>query len=279
MAGEGQLLRTAREEKGWSLLQAEEVTKIRVRYLEAMEAENYSILPGATYVRGFLRTYSKNLGLNPEEIVELYKASEPVFQPKIEPVLTVPRKRPVWFRPMIAVVVGLLAVGAVAGIATMTKPKGNTTASDFTPTPLPSAPKVEQSKSEGDKSNPQSQANSNSNQQSVPNAMAATTDGLKAQLVFTQPCWVVVNVDGKPALEGTNTQGTTKELTANEKIEFVTVGNAGGISITLNGKTIPSLGASGQVVHNVVLTKDTLNQLSQQTQTAQTQSQTSVQPQ
>ncbi|WP_425802332.1 helix-turn-helix domain-containing protein [Desulfitobacterium sp. Sab5] len=273
MAGEGQLLRTAREEKGWSLLQAEEVTKIRVRYLEAMEAENYSILPGATYVRGFLRTYSKNLGLNPEEIVELYKANEPVFQPKIEPVLTIPRKRPVWVRPMIAVVVGLLAIGTVAGIAAMTKQKENTTASDYTPAPLPSAPKVEQPKSAGDASNAQSQTNSDSNQQSVPNAMAATTEGLKAQLVFTQPCWVVVNVDGKQALEGTNTQGTTKELTANEKIELVTVGNAGGISITLNGKAIPSLGASGQVVHNVVLTKDTLNQLSTQTP------QTSVQPQ
>ncbi|WP_434512689.1 helix-turn-helix domain-containing protein [Desulfitobacterium sp. AusDCA] len=274
MAGEGQLLRTAREEKGWSLLQAEEVTKIRVRYLEAMEAENYSILPGATYVRGFLRTYSKNLGLNPEEIVELYKANEPVFQPKIEPVLTIPRKRPVWVRPMIAVVVGLLAIGTVAGIATITQSKGgSTTASDYTPAPLPSAPKVEQPKSAGDASNAQSQTNSDSNQQSVPNAMAATTEGLKAQLVFTQPCWVVVNVDGKQALEGTNTQGTTKELTANEKIELVTVGNAGGISITLNGKAIPSLGASGQVVHNVVLTKDTLNQLSTQTP------QTSVQPQ
>jgi hypothetical protein len=83
-------------------------------------------------------------------------------------------------------------------------------------------------------------------------------------------------------LEGTFSPGTTKELTATEKIEFVTVGNAGGITVTLNGKNVPSLGTSGQVVRNVVLNKDTLTQISTQTQT-QTQTaqgpQTSAQPQ
>lgn len=278
MAGEGKLLQAAREEKGWSIIQAEDITKIRVRYLEAMENENYAILPGATYVKGFLRTYSKHLGLNSEEILELYKASEPVLQPKSEPALATTislKKRPVWFRPMVAVVVGLLAIGAVAGIASLSKPKGEVPTAEYTPAPLPSAPETEQK--------PAPEGNT---AQSIPqtpaNVIAATTDGLKAQIVFTQPCWLVVNADGNPALEGTFSPGTTKELTATEKIEFVTVGNAGGITITLNGKNVPSLGTSGQVVRNVVLNKDTLTQISTQTQ-AQTQtaqgSQTSAQPQ
>ncbi|AHF06638.1 helix-turn-helix domain-containing protein [Desulfitobacterium metallireducens] len=276
MAGEGKLLQIAREEKGWSIIQAEDVTKIRVRYLEAMENENYSILPGATYVKGFLRTYSKHLGINSEEVLELYKASEPVLQPKSESDLrtSTSLRRPVWFRPMVAVLVGFLAVGAVAGIASLSKQGGEVKTADYTPVPLPSAPQTEQ-KPASEVSPDQAQ---NTTPQNPPSVIAATTDGLKAQIVFTQPCWLVVNVDGKPALEGTFSLGTTKELSGAETIEFVTVGNAGGITITLNGKNVPSFGTAGQVVRNVVLNKETLNQISAQTQTGQT-SQPSVQPQ
>lgn len=257
MAGEGKLLQVGREEKGWSLIQAEEITKIRVRYLEAMENENYLILPGATYVKGFLRTYAKHLGLNPEDVLELYKASEPVLQPKSEPssgTSTSPR-RSAWFRPVVAVMVGFLAIGAVVAIASLSGPQGKvSTADDYTPAPLPSAPQAEQKPApEVNPDQPQT-----STPQNPPSVIAATTDGLKAQIIFTQPCWLVVNVDGKPALEGTFSPGTTKELVANEKIEFVTVGNAGGLTITLNGKNVPPLGAAGQVVRNVVLNKETL---------------------
>lgn len=265
MAGEGKLLQEARKEKGWSLVQAEDVTKIRVRYIEAMENENYAILPGSTYAKGFLRTYSKILGLNPEDILDLYKASEPELQPNSEPVLnavTPIKRKTVWLRPSIAVLVGLLAIGAVAGIMFLSKePTGKVPTADYTPAPLPTAPAAEQEQPENGANTPQTSP------QTPPSVIAATADGLKAQIVFTQPCWIVVNVDGKPALEGTFATGTTKELTATDQIEFVTVGNAGGIMITLNGKNVPSLGTPGQVVRNVVLNKDTLTQISGQPQT------------
>ncbi|MEA4901268.1 RodZ domain-containing protein [Desulfitobacterium sp.] len=266
MAGEGKLLQAAREEKGWSLIQAEDITKIRVRYLEAMENEDYRILPGATYVKGFLRTYSKYLGINPEDVLELYKESQPVLQPKSEPVerKVIHFKRPVWFRPVTAVLLGFLALGTVAGIAFLSnKPQGEVPTADYTPVPLPSAPQTEPKSTEE-----VTPAQPPANTQTPANVVEATSDGLKAQIVFTQTCWLVVNVDGKPALEGTFSSGTTKELTAAEKIEFVTVGNAGGVTITLNGKSMPSLGASGQVVRNVVFNKETLNQVSAQIQTA-----------
>ncbi|HVJ49516.1 helix-turn-helix domain-containing protein [Desulfitobacterium sp.] len=274
MAGEGQLLQAARENKRWSLIEAEEATKIRVRYLEAMEKENYEILPGTTYIKGFLRTYSKYLDLNSEDILELYKESEPVIQPKNEFVPQAAQQRPMWFRPMVAVVVGLLAVGTVAVIASMSKPQGTVPTAEYTPAPLPSAPQPEQKPvTEANPAQPQTNT-----PQNPPSVTAATTDGLKAKLVFTELCWLVVNVDGQHALEGTFSPGTTKELTATENIEFVTVGNAGGITITLNGKNVPALGTSGQVVNNVVLNKATLVQISAQAQTVQNP-QTSAQPQ
>ncbi len=76
MAGEGEKLRAAREMKAWSLNDVEEKTKIRARYLEALETEQYEIIPGIAYVKGFLQTYAKHLELDPGEILALYKASQ-----------------------------------------------------------------------------------------------------------------------------------------------------------------------------------------------------------
>jgi hypothetical protein len=81
---------------------------------------------------------------------------------------------------------------------------------------------------------------------------------LIAQIVFNERCWLSVKADGRAALEGEYSGGTTKEIQASDKIEFVTVGNAGGISVTLNGTVQPSMGSSGEVVNNIVLTKESI---------------------
>lgn len=60
----GTALREARERKGLSFTQVEEDTKIRARYIRALEEEAFGILPGATYTKGFLRAYADYLGLD-----------------------------------------------------------------------------------------------------------------------------------------------------------------------------------------------------------------------
>lgn len=69
----GETLRDTRIAKGISLEQAEEDTKIRKRYLQALEEGDYSILPGMVYAKGFLRNYANYLGLNQDEIMIEYK--------------------------------------------------------------------------------------------------------------------------------------------------------------------------------------------------------------
>ncbi len=66
-------LRTAREEKGYSLEQVARDTHIAKRYISAMESEDFSVFPGETYAIGFLKNYSSYLGLNPNEVVTLYR--------------------------------------------------------------------------------------------------------------------------------------------------------------------------------------------------------------
>ena len=68
----GQLLRQTREEKGISLDQVAEDTRIRVSYLEALEQEDYDGLPTPGHVHGFLRNYALYLGLDLDEVQELH---------------------------------------------------------------------------------------------------------------------------------------------------------------------------------------------------------------
>src|SRR5687768_18406327 len=62
-------LYAARERKGVDLYRAERDTKIRVRYLAALERGDYRELPGAVYTKGFLRNYALYLGLDPDEVL------------------------------------------------------------------------------------------------------------------------------------------------------------------------------------------------------------------
>lgn len=69
----GEVLREAREAKGADLARVERETKIRERYLSALERGEYRELPGAVYTKGFLRNYAAYLGLDPEYLIDLYR--------------------------------------------------------------------------------------------------------------------------------------------------------------------------------------------------------------
>lgn len=115
----GDRLRRAREARGLSLDQVEEITKIRRRYLEALEEEDFGQLPGEVFVRGFLRNYAVALGLDAEET--LAAAGRQVAAPVVpaqdvhQPLLDEPLNRPaigqhllVWaFAGMIVILIGL----------------------------------------------------------------------------------------------------------------------------------------------------------------------------
>ncbi|HKH22975.1 MAG TPA: helix-turn-helix domain-containing protein [Solirubrobacterales bacterium] len=71
----GQVLREARSSRGIELSDVERVTKIRVKFLRAMEEDDWDALPGPAYARGFLATYASFLDLDGDELVERYKRS------------------------------------------------------------------------------------------------------------------------------------------------------------------------------------------------------------
>jgi cytoskeletal protein RodZ len=83
-------LYAARERKGVDLYRAERDTKIRARYLAALERGEYRELPGDVYTKGFLRNYALYLGLDPEEVVTQWRRERGDGAPS-KAILTVPR--------------------------------------------------------------------------------------------------------------------------------------------------------------------------------------------
>ena len=76
MAEIGYRLIRAREARGLTLEDAERDTRISRRYLEALEDEQFEVIPAPVYARGFLRSYAQYLGMDPQEILALFPRGE-----------------------------------------------------------------------------------------------------------------------------------------------------------------------------------------------------------
>ncbi len=86
----GETLREARRRAQVDVSEIEAKTKIRAKYLRALENEEWSLLPGPTFVKSFLRTYAQALGLDGKALVEQYRVghehpSEALLEPIVPP--------------------------------------------------------------------------------------------------------------------------------------------------------------------------------------------------
>jgi cytoskeletal protein RodZ len=140
----GNNLREARQRRRIDLVIAEQDTKIRSKYLAALETEDFDVLPGPVFVRGFLRTYSRYLGLDPQLFIDEYNARFGRFEEVDE------HSSPALGRPGLAqerehrgrrtmraiLVLSLVAVALLAWLGLREEP--STTAR--TPDPMPTQP-------------------------------------------------------------------------------------------------------------------------------------------
>jgi cytoskeleton protein RodZ len=120
--GIGATLREARSRRKLDLAEVEAAIKIRIRYLQAMENEEWDALPGGAYTRGFIRTYAIHLGLDGERLADEYKRSTgaPAGERaprRVEPVpASSRRERPRISGRLVAVAVTLVLAALVVAI-------------------------------------------------------------------------------------------------------------------------------------------------------------------
>ena len=128
--GIGRALRAARQRRGKSLEVASRETRVRIDYLDALENESFEALGSDVYVRGFLRSYAKYLGLNHEKVIAVYERTSGRPSPAPAPVERSPtvahtealvlteKKRPNW---LLAGAAALIALSAAAAIGLLNR--------------------------------------------------------------------------------------------------------------------------------------------------------------
>jgi cytoskeletal protein RodZ len=237
----GERFRAAREARGLSLSDVAEQIRIRSVYLAAIEDENWNAIGAPVYVRGFLRTYARFLGIDPEEAVAAFNRTQPVAPPTLglpaeeaaAPQLS-PRRGSVlvWVAAAVAV---LLIAFVVYNELTMRR--GETTAN----APAQTTPSATEAGSAAVSPSPAALP------AATPLALAhGGTNSLA--LVLSAPSWLRVTVDGSVSMEGTFPAGTSK--TFHGKSALVRIGNAGGVEVYVDGRDVGKLGKSGDVVEH-----------------------------
>jgi cytoskeleton protein RodZ len=238
----GKWLQIAREARGLSLEQAEQVTRIRRRYLKALEEGNYEALPGGeAQTRGFLRRYAALLGLSPDEAIIRYdeevhgRRPEPPAPPAAPtpatPAMPINRPHSNWLQ-VVAVIglVILLLLGAwwLLSYAGWAPPPASPP--EATTAPLMTLSRAAVGATAG---------------QATP-AFPVSSSGVTLTLEPTEHVWVRVTADGAVVFEGLLAPGEAPSWTAQERV-VVETGNGAGLVAVVNGQSQGPLGERGQV--------------------------------
>jgi cytoskeleton protein RodZ len=218
-AGIGETLRQARTAAGIELEEAERTIRIRIRYLHAMETEDWGVLPGDAYARGFLRTYADYLGLDGAALANTYERHAAPAEPDHPPAelaLKPPGEagdRRIWSS------LGMIALVAAAGLAALFVVLALTSGGDGEP----------------EKKRPAAAQPTTKTTTSTPEKATVT-------LSATGTVWVcLVDRAGKPLVNGeTLSEGESRGPFKDTRLQL-TLGN-GAMEIDLNGDpvSIPS---------------------------------------
>jgi len=267
--------------RGVTLEEISAATKIGVRFLKSIENEEFSRLPGGIFNRSFVRAYARYLGLDEDPLLEEYqlaaKAKGEADLAQFSPPKTYSRRErrshsTLW-TGMIAVV--LLASGyalwrhsrrivqapppATQQVAPLKNSPGRQTATTPSASPAPSASTSAAASPEGVLN---TEPKTKESQPAVRGVLAATsavapvapklppvTDGdgrLVLQVATTERSWVAIDADAKTVMQGIMNPNEVKTFKADGSFDVLT-GNAQGVILTLNGRTLKPLGREGEV--------------------------------
>ena len=124
MESVGQYLRKHRENKRMSIEEVSRATRVPSSSVERIEADRFDELPGEVFVRGFLKSYARSLGLTPEEVLARYTASRRVVWVTPLPI-SAPSKPARGRRLGVAVAFVLLLILFTLALSIVLKPRGD----------------------------------------------------------------------------------------------------------------------------------------------------------
>lgn len=227
----GSMLTKARKDAGFSIDDLSDATNIRGALLREMEADEFTNCGGETYARGHLRNIAKKLNIDAQPFLDAYESEQGQSVRSIQDLWVEnslmeeqgePRKAS-WKVLAGISVASLLVIGLAQVIFT---------SSSDSPTPTPiTTPNATSSVSE--------------------DQSEIVSDGTKVEIVITasraRSYLLISDESGQALFDGQIAQGEEKIYSSTSKLTLK-VGNAGAIDLKVNGKTVPPIGTSGQVV-------------------------------
>jgi len=249
----GEELRRERLIREVSLDEISASTKISIRLLTALESSDVKKLPAPVFTRGFIRAYSRHLGLDPDEMVNAYIADvapdrdRDKGSSKRRGLKSLFRGRRGTAGAIVICVTGvLLLLGLIvrperrsAPVAAAPRPMASVSFKNVAVSPGP-APAI---------------------QDEAPAAALAptATAGVSMILEFEQDSWTEVSADGARVFSGLIRRGSKHQFDAREGFRL-TLGNAGGVRVTVDGRAMGPLGSAGQVVRDMPVPAPRLTQ-------------------
>ncbi|MFC4529594.1 helix-turn-helix domain-containing protein [Sphaerisporangium dianthi] len=233
----GVTLAAARNAAGMTVAQLSGRTRIRETVIYAIERDDFSLCGGDFYARGHVRNIAKTLGLDPDAVVHQFDEEHggvplpvraaAVFQAESQIKLR-ERRSPNWSTAM-AIALAIVAVFGVARV--MSRPGENVaTGADLKPNPV--VPKSTASVTPS----------------THPKAAKPAGDLVTLRVKANKPSWLEVSDNkGKAMFRGTMRAGDTSTWKARKQLR-VTIGNAGGVDLEVNGKHLGTPGKPGQLV-------------------------------
>lgn len=256
----GRQIRAAREQMGLSLSEVEEATKIRKKYLQAIEAGETGNLPPGPNTRGLLRNLATFLRLDPEDVVRRYNEAAPVDASSLPPMLSQPLVRKRIIDPelvaglVLLVLVGVLLVWVLQQYVIPLAQRAPSTPAALHPSTsvAPAIPLEPTSVSSTILPLPTSTDLPTPTPSPVPTEMptlAPLPGEVEIRVNVLSTSWVRVRVDGQEVLQATLPAGSNRTWVGKQLVEL-RVGNAGGVEVTVNGQPLGVLGQPGQVLES-----------------------------
>ena len=247
----GEELRRERLIREISLEEISQATKISVRLLRALEESDLKRLPAPTFTRGFIRAYARHLGIDPEEKVNAY-LSDLADGPADAPTAKKARPRSRFWRgrratagTIVGVVTAvLLLLGLIASPERRIRP-----ARERRVAPRASSVAF---KNVAVSNEPTPGLVPPSQGAAVIEAPMTDAPAISLMLEFEQDSWTRLEADGETVLQGLVRRGQLKRFQARGGFSL-TLGNAGGVRVSVDGRALDPLGQAGEVVRDVKL--------------------------
>jgi cytoskeleton protein RodZ len=272
MESPGTRLKRLRLEKGISLEEVHKKTKVHLNILKAIEEDNL-INFSPIYLKGFLKIYCKFLGLNPQDYIPDYK--EPEYKAvladklkesasksasflqitsntisRLKPYLkNLKRKNVIVALALIFVVIFFFKLGKTVSRRSASSKKARLVSAPRQTARATKSVRASQSDSATTK------VERSSSTVTIPQDKPVTV--IKLGIRAKEDCWIQLKADGRMVFQNILKKGRYESWQADQKIEF-SLGNAGVVDLEVNGKLVSNLGRRGQVIKNIVITREGL---------------------